>query len=90
MIRLLRASLLLSCCLLAACGVKTMAPTVSDQQTAAEAELQRQTVVKTMDEYKRQYFRVAQKIRTANVELCGEKVMPTLGMVRRQPAPVQG
>lgn len=80
MIRFLRASLLLSCCLLAACGVKTMAPTVSDQQTAAEAEMQRQMVVRTLDAYVRQYYRVAQKIRTANIGLCGEKVQAYIGM----------
>jgi hypothetical protein len=77
---ILRTLPLFALLLLAACGVKTAGPTVSERETAAEAEMQRRTVVEIQEAHERQFHRVANRIRRANVPLCGEKLAPSIGL----------
>jgi hypothetical protein len=86
----LRAFVILSAVTLGACGPTLQYPTASRQSVAQEETLNRELAAKLLQERVNRLARVYAILRTANADLCGEKLVPVVGLRLLDPSMAPG
>jgi hypothetical protein len=72
--------------LVAGCGPALRYPTASRQSVAEEEALNRELAAKLLQERVNRLARVYTTLRTANADLCGEKLVPVIGLRMLDPS----
>lgn len=80
MTTVLTVSVLLLSLFITACGPALRYPTASPQSVAQEEALNRELAAKLLQERANRLARVYAVLRTANADLCGEKLVPVVGL----------